>query len=185
MNTKFTSLALLAALGLAAAPAYSADNGFYLGAGIVKSEVKSEDNEDFFETEAIDDESFKVIAGFRPLDWLAVEVNYIDLGSSTFEGIEIESNAIGAFVLGIYEIKLVDLYAKVGMVKWDASISELGDTADDDDNTLAYGVGVGVHFGSVAVRAEYEKFDMEDVFGVDNLNFNSELISVSFTYTFL
>jgi hypothetical protein len=185
MNTKFTSLALVAALGLAAAPAFAADNGFYLGAGVVKTDIKTQENEFFFEDEVIDDESFKVIAGFRPLDWIAVEVNYVDMGSTSTDGLEFDGNALGAFVLGIYEVKLVDFFVKVGLVQWKANASELGTSIDDDDNTVAYGAGVGVHFGSVAVRAEYEKFEMEDVFGIDDLNMDSELISVSFTYTFL
>jgi hypothetical protein len=186
MNMKFASLALLAACGLAAAPAYSADNGFYLGAGVVKSEVTLSDDDEFFDSEEVlDDESFKVIAGFRPLDWLAFEANYIDLGKASEGDTDFDVNAIGAFVVGLYEIKLVDLFAKVGLVRWQANIGDSSFDEDDDDNTLAYGVGVGVHFGSIAVRAEYEQFEMEEVFGLEGLDFDSKLFSVSFTYTFL
>ena len=36
-----------------------------------------------FGSESLDDNSFKIIAGFRPLNWLAVEANYIDLGGDS------------------------------------------------------------------------------------------------------
>ena len=41
----------------------------------------------------LDDSSFKVIAGFRPLDWLAFEANYIDLGSDDDDGVELDTSA--------------------------------------------------------------------------------------------
>ena len=42
-----------------------------------------------------------------------------------------------------------------------------------------YGAGVGLHFGSIGVRAEYETFDASDV------DTRVNTFSVSFTYTFL
>ena len=81
MNMKFATLAVLGTLGLmAAAPrAQAADNGFYLGAGITKTEFDPDD----IDAVKLDDSSFKVIAGIRPLDWIAFEVNYVDLGSDS------------------------------------------------------------------------------------------------------
>ena len=86
MNMKFAAIAALGALSLAAiAPqAAAADNGFYIGAGITQTEF---DIDDIGEGE-LDDNSYKIIAGFRPLNWLAVEANYIDLGSMDEDGVE-------------------------------------------------------------------------------------------------
>ncbi len=118
MNTKFAAIAALGALSLAAvAPqAAAADNGFYLGAGITKSEF----DVDEFGSDSLDDNSFKVIVGFRPLDWLAVEANYIDLGGDSFEDdflgdVSIDTTAWTVSALGIIEIGVIDLYARLGM----------------------------------------------------------------------
>src|SRR6188472_2660971 len=73
MNMKFAAVAVLGTLSLAAlAPqASAADNGFYLGAGITQTEFDIDD----VGSDSLDDNSFKLIAGFRPLDWLAIEAN--------------------------------------------------------------------------------------------------------------
>jgi hypothetical protein len=181
MNTKFATLAVLGTLSLiAAAPrAQAADNGFYLGAGLTRSEFDTSD----FGSDTLDDNSYKVIAGIRPLDWLAFEANYIDLGkaSSDFVGTttKLEATAVTASVLGLYEVGLVDFYARAGLAHWkfDASVGNESDSDTGDEFT--YGVGVGVHFGSIGVRAEYEKFN------VDRFNTDINTASISFTYTFL
>ena len=63
MNTKFALVAALGALSLAAmAPqAAAADNGFYLGAGITQSEFDAGN----LGSDSLDDNSYKIIAGFR------------------------------------------------------------------------------------------------------------------------
>ena len=179
MNMKFGTLAVLGtfALMVAAPRAQAADNGFYLGAGITKTEFDIEgpggDGE-------VDDNSFKVIAGFRPLDWLAFEANYIDLGSDDSDGVSLETSAITASALALAEVGIVDFYARLGVAWWDASvdIDGLGDFSDDGWEPT-YGVGIGVHFGSLGVRGEYEMFEAGD------LDTDISTFSVSFTYTFL
>src|SRR3982751_3516013 len=81
MNMKFATLAVLGTVGLmAAAPrAQAADNGFYLGAGVTDTKFDAKD----VGSVEFDDNSFKLVAGIRPLDWLAIEANYIDLGSDS------------------------------------------------------------------------------------------------------
>jgi hypothetical protein len=181
MNTKFAAIAAVGALSLAAfAPqAAAADNGFYLGAGITQTEFDI----DGFGGESLDDNSFKLIAGWRALDWLAVEANYIDLGSASFEDpdfgtVELETKALTVSALAIAEIGVVDLYARLGMANWQAEIDieDLGSVSDDGWEPT-YGVGIGAHFGSLGLRAEFETFDAD---GLDN-----NTLSLSFTYTFL
>ncbi len=177
MNTKFAALAVLGTFSLlAAAPqASAADNGFYLGAGITQTEFDFDGD-----SEKLDDSSFKVIAGFRPLDWFAVEANYIDLGGDDGPLGGFDVTAITASALFLKEFQVIDLYARVGLAHWSADfeLSGLPDFSDDGDE-LTYGVGIGAHFGSLGVRAEYEKFEIDDV-GSD-----VNTLSLSFTYTFL
>ena len=75
------------------------------------------------------------------------------------------------------------MYARLGMANWDFDFgdSTFGNFGDDGWEPT-YGVGVGAHFGSIGVRAEYERFEA-DLF--DELSTDVSTLSVSFTYTFL
>jgi len=183
MNMKFAAATVLGTLSLAAlAPtASAADNGFYLGAGVTNTNFRAEidgikDN--------TDDNGYKIIAGFRPLDWLAFEANYMDMGGIEEDGVKIDSTALTASALVLAEIGIVDLYARVGMANWnsDFSVQGVGNTSDDGWEPT-YGAGVGVHFGSLGVRAEYERFSTEAL--NDQLDTDVGTVSLSFTYTFL
>jgi len=186
MNMKSAALAAFATLALAAfgPQAMAADNGFYLGAGISQSTTKL--GLSGFGSDSVDDTGYKVIAGWRPLNWLAVEANYMDLGGDSSDGTSIDSSAVTVTALLIAEIGIVDLYAKGGMAMWDTKFSDLGDNISDDGWEPTYGVGVGLHFGSLGVRAEYEAFSTtpfsDQIDGID-LDFSS--ITLSVTYTFL
>jgi opacity protein-like surface antigen len=174
---------LLAALALLAAPAMAADNGIYLGAGIGLSNVTVDDVDslpDFDE----DDTGFKVIAGIRPLDWLGAELNYIDFGSPTGTAggtrVETEATALAGFAVAFLELPLVDLYGKLGVVRWDASVkaTDFGLSADDSGTDLAWGLGVQARLLSLGLRLEYERFELGSF---DETSF----LSLSVTYTFL
>ena len=82
MRKTIVAAALAASFSLLSLPALSADNGIYLGASVGQSSVQYDDNiggENFnFDASAT---GFKAIAGWRFIDWLAVEANYVDLGS--------------------------------------------------------------------------------------------------------
>ena len=101
------AVALLAGSGTAAA----ADNGFYLGAGLTQSRIN-----DIGPSIDFKDNSYKLIAGFRPLDHFAVEVNYIDLGKDSESlgpvSATVDGKAYAAFAVGYLPLPLVDLYAK-------------------------------------------------------------------------
>jgi hypothetical protein len=181
---------LLPALTLAlfGTAAQAADNGFYLGAGV--SQVKLDDVGQDFDTGnlndfEIDDTSWKLIGGFRPIDNFAVELNYMDLGdesrSTPAGNFSAEGKAYAAYAVGFIPVGPVDLFAKGGLVRWEskASFSGLGGFRLDDDGTeFGYGAGVQVRLGSLGARLEYEQFDVENTDGV-------ELLSLGVTWTFL
>ncbi len=183
MNMKFAALAALGTLALigAAPQVRAADNGFYLGAGLTQTKFDIDD----FGSDELDDNSFKVIAGVRPLDWLAVEANYIDLGSADEDGVQLDTSALTVSALAIAEFGLVDVYARLGVARYsaDLDIDDLGSESDDGWEPT-YGVGVGLHFGSLGVRAEYERFSAE-LFDIQALDTDVDTVSLSFTYTFL
>jgi hypothetical protein len=170
-------LILLTGLLAASAGANAADNGIYIGVGVGQANVQVDDviaGSDFDG----DDLGYKVIAGVRPLDWLGFEANYVNFGEpeDTVAGTKIttEGYGIAGYGVGFLALGPVDVFAKVGGVSWDTKI----DRSDLDGTDLAYGVGVQFRLLSLGVRAEYERFDIEDF---DDAN----LLSVSVTYTFL
>ena len=178
MNMKFAALSVLGTFSLLAlaSQASAADNGFYLGAGVTDSKFDLSNAG----SGNLDDNSFKLIAGIRPLDWLAVEANYIDLGSDSSSGAKIDAKATTLSALAIAEFAVVDIYGRVGMANWklNGSIQNVGSNSKDGWEPT-FGAGVGLHFGSLGVRAEYETFKTRDFDAKVNT------ASVSFTYTFL
>jgi hypothetical protein len=162
-----------------AAPGQAADNGLYLGASVGQSNVELDDDFDF----DADATGYKAILGWRPLDWLAVEGNYVDLGSGDDdvlgEKVESDIDGIALSVLGFLAVGPVDLFARVGVIDWDAEISvpDFDLRSKEDGTDLAYGVGAQFRVWGLSLRAEYERFDISDADKVD-------LVSVGLTYTF-
>ena len=76
----------------------------------------------------------------------------------------------------------VDVFAKGGLISADTSIKNRNfgnlKTFKKDGTDLAYGVGVQFRLLSLSVRAEYEKFDIDDVK-------DANMLSLGVTYTFL
>lgn len=172
-------------LGLASFSSHAVDNGIYLGAGIGQGGVQFDDRIDGERIDFdADDTAYKLIAGWRFLDWLAVEANYVDLGSASdrIDGINIETDVSGFSLaaLGFLPIGPADLFAKVGAINWDAEVSARGTNlrGSDDGTDLMYGAGVQFRVWSLSIRGEYEIFDVSNTDTVD-------MISVSVTWTFL
>lgn len=183
MRHATTRTAAVAAMVLFGTTTYAADNGIYLGASVGQSRVNFEES---FEGQDLDFEAdstgFKGILGWRFLDWLAVEANYVDLGSGDDKvlGQRVESDVSGLSLsaVGFLPVGPVDLFARVGAIDWDAELSGGGARAEGDGTDLAYGIGAQFRVWSLSLRAEYERFDVEDLDDVD-------MVSLGVTWTFL
>src|SRR5512136_3165350 len=90
---------MIALAASAATPVHAADNGFYFGGSVGAGGVKFEDR---FDGQQFDYDAgstgYKAIAGWRFLDWLSVEANYVDLGSGEdkVDGQKIKTDVSGA-----------------------------------------------------------------------------------------
>ena len=159
------------------ATANAADNGVYLGASLGRANVDIEQG--LLEIDD-DDTGFKIIAGVRPLDWLAVEANYVDFGEARQGIASADNDAFSAFGVLFLSFGPADVFGKIGLVKSDVSVrvGNLGEVFEEDGTDPAYGVGVQFRLLSLSVRAEYEIYDVDNV---DDLN----LFSIGVTYTFL
>ncbi len=167
------SIALTGLIALLALPAAAADNGFYLGASFGQSGIKINDVDD--DLDGVDFSgsatAFKVFAGFRFLTFLAVEGSYVDFGApddylEALDGtVQTDVTGYDAFAVGLLPLGIADIFAKVGFISWDASISgQVGGEAQsesEDGTDPAYGLGVQFRIKSFAIRGEVEYFDIE------------------------
>lgn len=179
---------LLSATGVAQA----ADNGIYIGGGVSRTSIDT--GSDFVESVPDlslddDDNGFKVIVGMRPLDWLGFEANYVDFGNievtstgATVPEGSFELTGIDAFAVGFLSAPFVDVFGKVGAIRWDsdsaARIGNVDFSSSESGTDFAYGAGVQARFGSLAARLEYERFEVDRTDEV-------AMVTLGLTYTFL
>ena len=177
MPNKFLMTVIaLGASTLAVASASAADNGFYLGGSIGRANVDIDRGLARIDE---DDTGYKFIAGLRPLDWLGVEASYVNFGKPEQGSQKSETDGVSAFVVGFLPVGPIDLFAKAGLINSDTSVVRSGGKVFEEDGTeFAYGVGAQFRLLSLGVRAEYERFDIDNI---DDLN----MFSIGVTYTFL
>lgn len=176
MQPRTYAIAAALALACAAAPAFSVDKGFYLGAALGQSESGLRDSNFNFKDR---DQGYKLIAGIRVLGLLGFELNYVDLGTASAGTVQAKTKAEDAFVMVFLPVPLVDVYGKLGYVSWktDSSAPTLASFRTTGSD-LAYGAGVQIHFGSLSARLEYEAFDAQAAA-------KPTMLSLGATYTFL
>src|SRR6187431_1983858 len=182
-------LALLAAAGTAQA----ADHGFYLGlswSGV--SPDYAEPQMTAFPTDqdpaaadtpsrvtgdlvdSIGSQGFKPIVGYRVLDWLAFEADYLDLSSDSAAMVFVcidqpcpskaraETSSTSLSALAMWPVGKFDLFARLGVSRWKSTIDTLNDdgsrfwSQDFSGTDEKYGVGGQVHIDKVTARLEYE-----------------------------
>jgi len=180
-------LPVLITLCLVSVTAHAADNGFYVGAGIGGSNTSTDGSGPESET------GYKLIGGFRLLDSLALEVNYLDFGKVGIQdrypqcggqicgvGDSASRTGLSGFAVGFLHFPVLDAFAKLGVAKVEAKTRVSGVSGKNDTTDVAWGAGVQAHFGSFALRGEYEQYKYKL-----NLGYEVRLFSVSFLYTFL
>jgi len=166
-------------------PESKADSGFYLGGSVGQAGVEVEDT-GAIQPLSFDEEDFawKAFGGYNfdlPVINLAIEGGYVNLGSPSGDllGFPTTVEVEGIDVFGVIGIDLgpLGVFAKYGMVSWDAEITIDGLSEAEDGSDPAYGVGAKIAIGSIDLRAEYEVFDIEDAEDVS-------MISVGLVWTF-
>jgi OOP family OmpA-OmpF porin len=186
------ALSALLATSLAAGTAYSAEPGFYLGGAVGQARLDTDAKDLGYKgdegnyTLKDDSSAWKAFIGYNwgVLPWLNVglEGGYKDLGNfrqNTPNGtLRADPAGWDAFVVGSVPVGPVDLFAKVGGIALNRDVNspQFGQD-DDDDNQLAYGVGVAYNVGHLGLRLEAEGFD-------DNEMDDFYMISAGLTYHF-
>jgi opacity protein-like surface antigen len=199
-----TLLAVLTIGACAASTAAFADNpgGFYLGAGLGYSTIRSDDPAYGLPGYFNDHQTaWKVIAGVRPVSVLGAEFEYIDFGHPSkdygysgfnYYGLDSHPRASALFGVGYLPlpIPLIDVYGKAGVARLETTVTTFQgqpcpvtqtcpgtySRQDHTDNRFAYGVGVQSKWWGVSFRAEYER--IRSPFG------DPDALTVSATWTF-
>ncbi len=155
------------------------DSGLYLGGSLGSSSLDVSSGGDFDSAT-----SYKIFGGYNlgivPLVDVAIEGSYVNFGTADGPaGSNAEAKASGLDAFGLVGLSVgpVSLFGKVGAIYWDAELSATGfPTADDSGTDPAYGIGLQFQLLSIAIRAEYEMFALDDV--------DIGLVSAGVSYTF-
>jgi OmpA-OmpF porin, OOP family len=186
---KLLIAATLLLLGTSAAYAQLPD--VYVGAGISRAQLDDIFGPDVFGNRFnLHNTAWKAFAGFRPIPFLGIEANYMDLGSEShnfgFNGARADAHAFSGFAVGFLPLPLpvpgvgVDLFAKAGAARWtlDGQVNSSLFAIDDHGTNFAWGLGGQAHFGPLGVRLEYEQFDINHTDG-------AKVVSLDVAYHFL
>ncbi|MBV8143644.1 MAG: outer membrane beta-barrel protein [Gammaproteobacteria bacterium] len=166
---------MLLVLAFAAGAAHAENGFFYIGAGVVRNSLS--DITSIGGLPDLKNTSWKAYAGVRPIDWLAAEADYIDLGSnsgtnSTGSSGTTNGSAFAAYAVGFLPIPLpiVDVFGKAGLARWkyDGSLAPPGGLAaafSTKGTDFAWGIGVQAHISMLGARLEYENFNVPNSSG--------------------
>ncbi len=154
--------------------AFADDTGFYFGGDIGNSTEHFDAST--FAVNA-DDTGYKAAVGFRPLSVLAGEVNYVSFGRASGGVNYADTDGIGVSALAFLPIPIVDIYGRLGVINWRTDATSPGYSFHRTGSDLAYGAGIGAHWGNLGGRAEFERFEIE---GTRTM----ELATVGLTWTF-
>ena len=152
------------------APAESQAGG-YIGGSIGQSYIEL-DAGTSIDPAAFDEADFgwKAMAGYEfdfAVITLGIEADYVDFGAPAGDvagsQIEVEADGFAGFGTAGIDLGPLGVFAKYGVISWNASVTIDGFDAGSEDGTdAAYGVGVKFGLASVEVRGEYEIYDIED-----------------------
>lgn len=187
-RTMYGSLAAVLTLAvslLASAPARAdADQGFYVGGGVGRYNIKINSYNSLSNTitgYSSNDTAYQFFAGYRFVPFLALEAQYLNLGTNRSyfgDGTELTNKVygwapslVGTLPLGAYHgtpVGPVELFARVGEYWYNYHndlITPAGEyvSVSNTYNHLYYGGGIGlVLVQRLALRLEYDEFNIQN-----------------------
>jgi hypothetical protein len=143
--------------------------GFYAGAGLTTGSVENVLGSGLDVTNTM----WKLFAGVHPANSpFGLEAEYLDFGSETTllahgEGHAAALDAVGHLPL---PVPFLSLFGKAGISRWEVSgdvIAPRFISLDDQGSQFTWGIGALAHFGNVAGRLEYERFNIANTDGAN------------------
>ena len=193
-NSRLHWATLLVALIAAPAVSQTTDRGFYLGlayssvsADYAPPEMTAWPNSAAASAadtpsrmtggllESIGSQGFKPVVGYRVLDWLAFEADYLDLSGDSAplelmcinppcpNKARVDTSSTSLSALAMWPVGKFDLFARLGVSRWKSTIETLNadgsrfwsqDLSGTDEK---YGAGAQLHIQKVTARLEYER----------------------------
>jgi OmpA-OmpF porin, OOP family len=147
----------VAAIALAASPAFAMDDGFYVEGGIGHYQLDIGGGWD------AGDMAYKLGAGYNFAKYFGAEVEWIDGGSPDDHGISVDISGWNFSAIGRWPVdEKFSVFGKLGVLMWDANVR--GFLRGSNDGTdLSWGLGAGWNFTDhFTVNAEYQGFDIAD-----------------------
>ena len=174
-------IALVTILGVALPLTSAHAGGVYVGGGVGKAGIEDSPINPAGVTFSESDAAWKAFGGYR-FDWLPIvslsgEVGYRDLGSPNAGTAEYKAKGYDYAALAGLGLGPVELFARLGGMKYDLDKTIGGTKTSFDGNAPVYGIGARFSVFGVGVRAEYEKIDIKELD-------NAQMISVSAFYQF-
>jgi len=175
----FPGIVLLAAsclpVGAALADEDSGQYGVYAGGFIGPSSERF--RADAYSLRA-QNTGYQAALGFRPINLFAAELDYVNFGRA-YGGVNYaDTDGVGVSALGFLPIPLVDVYGRVGVTNLRTDVSSPYQSFHRSGADLSYGIGAGMHWGSLGARVEYQRFDL-------SIASTMSLTLIGVTWTFL
>jgi hypothetical protein len=153
----------LALLVFAASPVFA--QGPYAGGGFGRTLFGTDVKGLVGQVRTIDEgaTSWKVFGGAASR-FAGIEGGYRDFGTvkTDFAGVNFQSGTTAWDVAGFARLRvpILDVFAKAGAMWWSRN-SRLGSVTEDTKGTdFFWGVGLGLHFGPLGVRVEWERLEI-------------------------
>jgi len=123
---------------------------------------------------------FKIIGGMRPLPWLAIEANYVDLGNTAGSlgffcvtspcpiNFTADAHAFSLSTQALYPAGPVEMFARVGVAQWSVDYDWINDDGSRFDargrsgTGVTWGAGLQATFRGMTTRLEFERFELAD-----------------------
>jgi hypothetical protein len=185
LASAFAAVLALGGARTAAAADQENPSGPYVGVALGQFDVSIdslEGVEDVVGDLDADDSAWKVFFGWRFNPFIALELDYIDLGapngnfdaSGSSGQYELDFAGAGAYAIGSLPLGIFELSAKVGYYWHDLDVHVDFDNigpgngqvfnSDESSEAFVYGIGAGVTFiDHINVKLEYELMDLDEV----------------------
>ena len=135
--------------------------------------------------------SGKIFAGYRFNRHFALEGSYVDFDEikyttpSSAETLKWRLKGYDIFAVGIIPVGNLDLFGKLGAIRWDADLDTIVDTGGgptrarvkNKSTRSAYGIGVAYNWKRFGIRGEWENFSIDSVDRLD-------LVTLGFQFLF-
>jgi len=141
----------------------------FIGGGVGSSFIETSPTQVGSEDVKIDGNGFayKFFAGYKFVKLIGVEGGYRSLGTikNTVQDVELQSSVKGfdLFATATLSFTMLEVFAKAGYFFWDSEFKVADVTGSTSSSDFSWGVGAGVSFGKLGVRAEWENLKVEDL----------------------